>query len=235
MKKKNLFYIIAVLTIAMCLTGCQLNKKVEDKQDNIVSNFSGEVSGDSDVAISGDESGDIVINNFAEFESQFKDEVKPYVSYFNNIKGFLESGEKEKYPEYGVSVFFSDLFDKDDPFSNISYILKDLNNDGIEEILLFNDNADEENKNVILSICSIKNDDCYIVLNSQENMLFKLCEDNVIKMEIPDIEFTDFSKLDEKLDLVRLDTLEVGTSLSDAQALLNKYKEVELQELNKIK
>lgn len=231
MKKKNLFCIIAVLTIAMCLTGCQLNKKVDENQDNIISNFSGETSGELDEVISGEK----FINDFAEFESQFKDEVKPYVSYFNNIKAFLESGEKENYQEYGVSVFFSDLFNKDDPFSNISYLLKDLNNDGIEEILLFNNSANEENQNVILTICSIKNDNCYIVLNSQENMLFKLCEDNVIKMEIPDIEFTDFSKLDENLDLVRLDTLEVGTSLSDAQVLLNKYKEVDLQKLNKIK
>ncbi len=236
MKKKNLFWIISVLTIAICLTGCKLNKKVEENQDDIVLKVSGEVSGDlAEIQNSGDgESGDEPINTFMEFESQFKEEVKPYVAYFSNVKSFLESGEKEKYQEYGVSVFFSDLFNKEDPFASISYLLKDLNNDGIEEILLFNDNANEENKNVILTICGFRNNDSYIVLNSQENMLFKLCDDNVIKMELPDIEFTEFSKLDENLELVRLDTIEVGTSLNDKQTKLNKYKEVNL-ELKKVK
>lgn len=231
MKFNKIFMIMIGLAVVLSLTACKNNVQTENQIDNngegIVSNNSGDKNDVSNLEFSGD------LPTIG-FESQFKEEIKNYATYMNNIKLFLESDNEEAYIEYGVSQLLKHLKDSADPFSALSYTRMDLNKDGVDEILLFDDTSNQEYKNVIISMLSISGDTSYNILNSQENMLYRLYENNVIGAEYPDVACFNFFELDENMNFITLDSVDATTSSGDVKTILDKYKEAEL-DLEKVK
>ena len=196
MKKKILMLIMAISMV--CLVGC--------KKDDVTSNVpnvptnndatvveSGEViPNESD--ISGDEifSGDMdaMMDVYETVKEILPEEIKEYTPAFNGIYQYATSTEDISPIEFGVSTLLTHLKNDTDPLSKLSYALKDVNGDGVNEILLFDNTL--EDKNVIVSMYTIlgEENEFYHICNSQTNYLFKLCENNVIKTEYTDTEDT---------------------------------------------
>ena len=112
------------------------------------------------------------------------EELEEYRAAFNRMKLYFESTEDVDYKNQGISSLVIDLKGQEKPFESLSCTLKDLNNDGIKELLIYSDK--EELKNVIVSMYTLIGEEreCRHILNSQTDYYFKLCENNVIKNEL---------------------------------------------------
>ena len=231
MKSNRVFILLIAVATILCLTACKKDVDVENEINNNTNNVIENVSGDENVSAENEISGD---QDVISFESQFKEEIKDYAGYMTNIKMFLESEDESSYVEYGVSSFLGHLKNSKDPFASLSYMLKDVNNDGIDEIMLFDDTLADGMNDVIICMCTISGDGCHNVLNSQENMLYKLYENNIIGVEYPDIECINFFEIDNDMNFITVDSIDDTTPEENVQNILNKYKEAELN-LNKVK
>lgn len=221
--------LVAILTLTACKKDVEIENEVIDNNDNVVENVSGAENISTEIEISGDLQQEIM-----SFQSQFKEEIKDYTGYMTNIKLFLESEDESSFATYGVSNFLGHLRNSEDPFSSLSYMLKDLNNDGVNEIMLFDDTATDDMKDVIINMSTFSGDLSYNVLNSQENMLYKLYENDVIGVEYPKLECMTFLGLDKDMNWIIMDSIDASTSSGDIETILNKYKEAEL-DLKKVK
>lgn len=237
MKNNRIVMLLLAVVTIFSLTACKGNDDVENENTNpntnsntIVDSISGDVSGDENTVIDFEISEEELLN----FNNQFKEEIKDYIGYMTNIKLFLESSDEASYVDYGVSSFLTHLKDTEDPFSALSYMLKDLNGDGIDEIMLFDDTLQEDMKNIIISMSVLDGELTNNILNSQEDMLYRLYENNIIGVEMPSTNCMTFFELDKDMNLVPVDFIDVTTSSGDSQKILNKYKVADLQ-LNKVK
>lgn len=228
MKKKILMLVLAV-TMA-CLIGCgkketpvvpnipnQTDSTIVESGENL--NVTPDISGEQIV------SGEAIAEEFdkyAELPNMLPDEIKAFASVFYNIELYLSADNAEP-NEFGVSSLIDNLRGKEDPYASISYLLKDLNNDGVEELMLFDNTATGKEKNVIISMYTIANDDCYHILNSQKDYYFKLCENNVLSND----SIVDAQEIKNYWDLNQDNSLEELESTSDNGTVV-EYKEIEL-------
>lgn len=229
MKKKLLMLVMAVTMV--CLVGC----KKDDTQQNIPNNNdvtpvveSGDVSSNETIE-SGDEvffSGDIDIVSYQEVRDLLPDDIKDYTAAFNSIEIYINSKENLPSNDFGVSSLLTYLKNESDPYSNLSYALKDVNGDGVKEILIYDNNL--ENKNVIVSMYTLRGEEkeIYHVLNSQTNYHFILCENNVIKSELVDVEdtgetYVSYATLDKEYNFVNIE-IPSGETPTYAEANLTK-------------
>ena len=231
MKVNKIFILLMAMLTIFTLTACKKEKNENKVINNVNSNVVDDISGDDNVLGEFEMSGDYA-REIMDFQSQFKEEIQDYAGYMTNIKLFFENSDSSI--EYGVSNLLNHLRNLKDPFDSLSYTLKDLNNDGIDEFMLFDDTASGDMKNSIINLSTKSGDLTYTVLNSQENMLYKLYDNNIIGVEFSDIECMNFFKLDKDMNLISVDSIDATTSSGDVQNILNKYKEAKL-ELNKIK
>ncbi len=194
MKKKILMLVMAVLMV--CLVGCGNDTKVQEKpitNNNEVVVGSGENT-INETDISGDElsSGDIenIMTVYNEIENMLPKEIKEYAAAFYSIEVYAAGNAKESLQELGLSTLLEHLKNDSDPYAKLSYTLKDINADGVNELLIYDNTI--EDKNVIIAMFTLLGEDreCYHILNSQTNYRFKLCENNVIKNEFTDVEDT---------------------------------------------
>lgn len=227
MKNKKIVILLVVISMCLGLVAC--------KNDDIENHYqSPDISGDN----ANDESGEILVNfeeleqEYFEFKSQFSEEVSDFIPALRSINEYLKAGEGANYMDYGVSSLLNSINRSEDYFSEMSYLMKDLNGDGINEFLLYSDT--EELKNTIIGMYTMNSGDCYCILNSHENMRFSLCENDVIKMELLNEEYTSFCKLNADFGLDTLEFVEKITPEADAKVILDKYKEAKL-ELKKLK
>ena len=231
MKVNKIFILVMAMVTIFTLTACKKEKNENEVINNVDSTVINDISGDDNVLgeleISGDYAREIM-----DFQSQFKEEIQDYVGYMTNIKLFFENNDNSM--DYGVSNLLTHLRNFEDPFASLSYVLKDLNNDGVDEFILFDDTASGDMKNSIINLSTKSGDLTYTVLNSQENMLYKLYDNNIIGVEFSDIEYMNFFELDKDMNFISVDSIEATTASGDVQNILNKYKEAKL-ELNKIK
>lgn len=194
MKKKILMLVMAVLMV--CLVGCGNDTKVQEKpitNNNEIVEVSGE-STKNEAMMSGEvlSSGDLdaIMSAYASAESVLPEEIKEYTAAFYPIEVYSKGNSEEKPQEIGLSTLLEHLKNDSDPYSKLSYALKDVNGDGVNELLIYDNTM--EDKNVIVSMFTLIGEDreCYHILNSQTNYRFKLCENNVIKNEFTDVEDT---------------------------------------------
>ena len=232
MKKKILMLVMAISMV--CLVGCKKDE-VTPSVPNVPNNNGTTVVDSGDVItnesdISGDEiySGDIeeIINAYNEVEKILPEEIKDYNPAFNAIYRYANATEEISIEELGVSTLLKKLKNSADPFAKLSYALKDVNGDGVNEMLIY-DNSMEE-KNVIVSMYTLLGEEkeCYHILNSQTNYLFKLCENNVIKAEYTDVEdtgetFIAYHKLDKENNLQSIE-VESGDSANYPEVSIEK-------------
>ncbi len=223
MKKKILMLIMAVTMI--CLVGCgkektQVNPNVPEAPNDIIDAEikSGENSNEL-VGTSGDVMLEEISNSYQRVQDILPEEIQNFVPFICNIEMFFESENGANPIDYGVSSLLTNLKGKSDPYASISYLLKDLNGDGLEELMLFNNTATGKNKNAILSMYTIVGEEYNHILNSNENNLFKLCENNVIKNEtlLDEGEFTLYYNINKEYGLELIEG-------SDTE-----YKELELK------
>ena len=235
MKVNRIFMLIVSLVAVLTLTACKKEVEVENEvtnNNNVVENISGDENISPEIEASGDIGDELVGQELTEFHGQFKEEIKDYTGYMTNIKLFLESNNNAT--DYGVSSFLAHLKNSEDPFSSLSYMFKDLNDDGINEFMLFDDTLSDDMKNIIICMSTLSGDLSYNILNSQENMVYRLYENDVIGVEFVDVGCMNFLKLDKDMNLITVDSIDASTSSGDAQNILNKYKEEKL-ELSKVK
>lgn len=228
---KNKKILVMFITISMCLglVACKKNESemnLNNPSNTEKQNQTSEISDEKLASI------EALQQEFSELEIQFPEEVSEFIPYFHSIDKYLKDGENANYLDYGVSSLLNSIDSSEDYFAKMSYLMKDLNGDGEEEFLLYYNS--EELDDIILSMYTMSGDDCYCILNSQENMRFSLCENDVIKMELLNEEYTGFCKLNKNFKLDTLDFVEKITPEADAKNIFDKYKEVDL-ELKKLK
>jgi hypothetical protein len=74
----------------------------------------------------------------------------------------------------------------DTPYDNIGYLLMDLDNDGIQELLIGEASADPYYDCLLLQMYTLENGDVVKVLSSEENASYQLCEDSTIALTCVD-------------------------------------------------
>lgn len=194
MKKKILMLVIAVLMV--CLVGCKKDAEIQEKpitNNNEIVEVSGE-STKNEAMTSGEllSSGDLeeIMSAYDSAESVLPEEIKVYAAAFYPIEVYSKGNSEEKPQEIGLSTLLEHLKNDTDPYAKLSYALRDINADGVNELLIYDNTL--EDKNVIVAMFTLIGEDkeCYHIFNSQTNYRFKLCENNVIKNEFTDVEDT---------------------------------------------
>lgn len=109
-----------------------------------------------------------------------------YQDLIVSIKNYLESESGEMPEELEVSELFAlDI-------GNYGYTLTDLNNDGQQELLLY-EIADGYWKNIVLDIYAIINNELTHIVSADEMCTYILCENNVIQEYCMEDEYTEYN------------------------------------------
>ena len=218
MKNRKLVILLVVVSMCLGLVACKKDKvEIQEQPLNISGEIGNYESGENEVDF------EALQQDFSEFKSQFSGEVTDFLPSLYSIHQYMNAGEGANYMDYCVSSLLNSINRNEDYFAEMSYLMKDLNNDGIDEFLLYYNS--EELKNTIISMYTINSGDSYCILNSQDNMRFTLCENDVIKMELPNEGYTSFCKLNADFGLDMLEFVEKITPEAEAKAILDKYKE----------
>ena len=170
MKSKKIIVMLIVTVMCLGLVACRKNNEegnsnnsssVEDSSQIV--GVSGEMNDDTSGEIR--ENDEVISSEYFDFVNQFNEEIRDFHPALRTMDNYLKAGPDANYRDYGVSSFLNSVNRSEDYFSKMSYVLKDLNNDGCEEFLLYYDS--EELKNIIISMSTMIDGICYCVFNSQ--------------------------------------------------------------------
>ncbi|MBQ8300005.1 MAG: hypothetical protein IJX99_09195 [Clostridia bacterium] len=221
MKKiKVTFLVIALATMAMCFVGCndksKNNNENEEANKEIIENTNVgllEESGDEEIA-------QVIYESYEELRDAVAEEIKDYAGAINTINMYYNASGDVSKDEYAVSSLITDKKGTKNPLTTLGYALVDVTNDGVQEILIYDMDAEDEMKNVIVSMYTTKTDEnnekeSYHILNSQTEGHYRLCENNIIEVtysENPGIVSKCYYKINQDFKLEFVEILEYITN-----------------------
>jgi hypothetical protein len=105
-----------------------------------------------------------------------------YQSVFEDYETIFDGGWKAD--DYQSNDFPMQLIYcmGDSPYDNIGYTLVDLDNDGVQELLIGEASADPFYDCLLLQMYTLENGNVKKVLSSQESAWYQLCEDSTIAL-----------------------------------------------------
>lgn len=215
MKKiKIISLIMALAVVSICFVGCK-DKTQTNNGDEINNNevISGPVNNE---VVSGDEETEeeFIYGEYNELIEVIPEEIKPYAGAINLIGLFYGESNEVDPKEYGVSSLIAERKGTKNPLSTLGYALIDVNGDEKEEFLIYDLNAEETMKNVIISLYTLSGDaedlEIHHILNSFSTDIYELYENNVLKLSITgeDVDTTIYCNIDESLKIVAIERIE---------------------------
>jgi hypothetical protein len=115
------------------------------------------------------------------------------IDYYTAYQGVFEDYETIFNGEWNGEDYLNNDFPLqliycmgDTPYDNIGYTLTDLDNDGIQELLIGEASADPYYDGLLLQMYTLENGSVVKVLSSGENAWYQLCEDSTIALTCAD-------------------------------------------------
>jgi hypothetical protein len=115
------------------------------------------------------------------------------IDYYSAYKSVFEDYEKILSGEWDAENLLNNDFPQqliycmgDTPYDNIGYTLVDLDNNGIQELLIGEASDDPFYDCLLFQMYTLENGNVIKVLSSQENAGYQLCEDSTIALNYTD-------------------------------------------------
>ena len=211
MKNIKIISLIMVLAvIALCFVGCK--DKTQNNNEIVSGDVNNElISGDEEVKV--DE--ELIYEEYEELIEIIPEEIQAYGGAINSIGLFFGESSEADPGDYGVSTLITDKKGLANPLATLGYVLVDVNGDENDEFLIYDMNAEESMKNVIVSLYTLSGDEqeteVYHVLNSYNTDIYELCENNVLRLSTmgEEVNATLYCKIDESLKIIPIERIEV--------------------------